>query len=86
MDNADSWSRRELEDHEYPEPDELDDDSSETVSCRKCGAEVYEDAEKCPRCGEYITAGSQLWSNRSWWWVLLGALGIAAVVLSCMLV
>jgi uncharacterized paraquat-inducible protein A len=86
MGSADSWSRRDLQDHEYPEPDDADDDASETVPCPKCGAEVYEEAEQCPRCGEYITAGSQLWSNRSWWWIILGGLGIAAVLASCLLI
>lgn len=85
MDSDDTWSRRELEDHEYPEPDDQDDDSPETAPCPHCGAEIHEDAEQCPRCGEYVTGGSRLWSNRSWWWVLLGTLGIAAVVMSCML-
>ena len=85
MGNPDAWSRRELEDHEYPEPDDSDDDSSETVPCPKCGADVYEDAEQCPRCGEYITAGAHLWSGRSWWWIVLSSLGIAAVIASCVM-
>ncbi len=33
------------------------DDESETVACPHCGADVYEDADRCPRCGEWITAG-----------------------------
>jgi len=34
-----------------------DDDQSETVACTHCGADVYEDADRCPHCGEWITAG-----------------------------
>lgn len=31
-----------------------DDPSDATVECSYCGAEVYEDAERCPRCGNYL--------------------------------
>jgi hypothetical protein len=33
-----------------------DDDEAETVPCPHCGAEVYENAEQCPRCGKYLSA------------------------------
>ena len=32
-----------------------DDAPAETVPCPECGAEVYEDAEQCVSCGEWIT-------------------------------
>lgn len=40
-----------------PPDGEFEDDSerSETVVCPACGADVYEDAEKCPLCGDWIT-------------------------------
>ena len=71
----------ELEDDEYPdEPD--DDNETETAFCPKCGAEVYEDAVRCPVCEAYITptSGSRLWTGRSVWWIVLGALGVAATI------
>ena len=59
-------------------------DESETVPCPECDAEVYEDAEQCPICGSYIihssSARQYLWKNRPLWWIVLGALGIVAVV------
>ena len=81
----------ELEDNEYPDEDDFDDDdfndddfnddeSTETVPCPECGAEVYEDAVCCPVCGTYITADNSIWSGRPGWWILLGLLGILAVV------
>ncbi len=78
-----SWFEQpgdELEDHEYP--DEYDDDGdSETYPCPECGAEVYEDAEMCPSCGQFITPGARRqWTGRSTWWLLLGLLGIGAVL------
>ncbi len=70
----------ELNDWEYPDEDDHDD-LSETCPCPNCGADVYEDAEQCPVCGQYITPGGRnLWSGRSSWWVLLGLLGVGAVL------
>jgi hypothetical protein len=63
-------------------PDEPDDDFSETVPCRECGAEVYEDAEQCPRCGTYLTHSSSVLAGRPIWWIVLGMLGFVAAVLA----
>jgi ribosomal protein S27AE len=35
-----------------PEDDEIDETLAE---CPKCGASVYDDIEKCPHCGEWIS-------------------------------
>ena len=64
-----------------PEDDYLDDDSSETVPCPDCRAEIYEAAEQCPYCGNYVVHRSDVWSGRSRWWIVLGLLGILAVIL-----
>jgi hypothetical protein len=76
----------------FEEPDdELDDDVSAnqddddwtpTVPCPQCGAEVYEDAVRCPACGSYVIHDTRVWSGRSGWWILLGLLGIVAVILA----
>ena len=69
-----------------PDLDELDDDwdegedESDVVPCPECGAEVYEDAEQCPACGQYIVHGTSPWRGRPRWWILLGLAGIAAVL------
>ena len=71
----------ELDDFEYPdENDGLDDDGAETLPCPECGSQIYEEAEQCPICGAYVTFDRALWTNRPWWWILLGLLGMAAVV------
>ena len=59
-----------------------DDDASETVSCPHCGAEIYEDSERCPQCGEYVTSDTSAWSGRPIWWIVLGLMGVAAVILA----
>lgn len=28
---------------------------SEAAPCPECGADVYEDADRCPKCGRYIS-------------------------------
>ncbi|MEC9094574.1 MAG: hypothetical protein VX438_17830 [Planctomycetota bacterium] len=40
------------------EVNELDDwDESTTLDCPNCGEQVYEDAEQCPLCQQYIVPG-----------------------------
>ena len=48
------------EDPEGPSEDDLaedDDEETATVPCPHCGADVYEWAERCPRCGDWIVPG-----------------------------
>ena len=58
------------------------EDDTDTVSCPECGSEVYEDALYCPTCGSYITIETSAWQGKPWWWVVLGVLGISAVIWS----
>ncbi|MBQ17035.1 MAG: hypothetical protein CMJ65_07920 [Planctomycetaceae bacterium] len=70
-------------DDSYPESGEesWDDDSPTiTVDCRQCGAAVYEDAEQCPSCGEWIVSNHSPWQGRSAWWIVLGGLGVVATI------
>ena len=82
-----------VEDDWYDEGwnDEYQDDEahdltaeSETVECPECGADVYEDTERCPVCGNYIVHSSSgyLWNDRPTWWIVIGFLGILAVVVA----
>jgi len=67
---------------EFGETDELDDDDeTSTLRCPECGADVYEDAVRCPVCGNYITHSTSVWHGRPGWWVLLGLLGVVALIL-----
>ena len=72
----------ELRDDEFPDDGQHDDDLSAALPCPECGAEVYEDAVQCPRCGAYLTHDTNIWSGRPVWWILLGILGILAVILA----
>ena len=44
-----------------------DDDQTYTVACPNCGHDVYEDAEKCPHCGEYIVATAGPFASKPVW-------------------
>ncbi len=57
-----------LEDAEYPDFDEIDDE--ETIPCPYCREPLYEDAERCPSCGQYISSVDA--PRRQPWWVVLG--------------
>jgi hypothetical protein len=72
---------RPLEDWEYPEPDDDDEeDVSENLFCPECGNPVYEEAEQCPYCGEYITHSTSPLAGRSALYIAMIFLGIVAVI------
>ena len=69
-------------DDEREEYDDLDgDDESLTLPCPECGADVFEDAVQCPVCGNYITHSTSVWQGRPGWWIVLGLLGVVALIL-----
>lgn len=72
---GDDWDDDDLVD------DEVDDDAVETLPCPHCGAEIYEETERCPVCGEYVTFRTSVWSGRPVWWIVLGLIGLVAAVL-----
>ena len=78
-DRYDSYD--DLGDLEYPDESDDHDDEAALVDCPECGGAIYEEAEQCPLCGAYVTHRSSLWTGRSLWWIVLGVLGIAAVIL-----
>lgn len=59
---------------------EEDDDDEAVVACPNCRAEVYEDAERCPACGEWITTPTHPLAGRPSWFVVLGVIGIVATI------
>ena len=70
-------------DDEYDPVDEYGpDDPSSTTGCIQCGCEIYDDASRCPLCGEYQVGDRSLtaWEGRPLWWKVGGLLGIIAVL------
>ena len=77
------WDEEDWSEDDRP----ADDGTPETVPCPACGAEVYEDAERCPACGDWIThrrTGAAAFTGpsgvRPLWWVVLGVAGVLATV------
>lgn len=62
-------------------PDDSDD-AAETIPCPSCGADIYEEAEQCPKCGDYVVHGTSPWNDKPVWWMLLGLAGAVAVILA----
>lgn len=63
--------------------DEVTDDgeSVDTRTCPACGASVYEHADVCPKCGEYLSDDNTGRSRKPWWIVLAALLVLSAFVL-----
>ncbi len=62
-------------------PDELDNELETGVRpCPSCGEEIYEEAEQCPLCGEYIVRTNSAFADKPMWWVILGLIGMVAVI------
>lgn len=59
---------------------EYDDDEPEYLPCPNCGAEIQEDSVRCPICDTYITFSTSMWQGKSLWWIVLGLLGMVAVI------
>jgi hypothetical protein len=68
----------EWDDEEWPD----DDDSSETVPCPHCGAEMYEDSIHCPVCGEYVTHSTSPMAGWPMWFAILGLVGVIALIVA----
>jgi len=77
----DDWDDDDDDDDEF-EDDFEDDDPAAWYECPLCGADVYEEADVCPACGDYITPKLVSRSDaRPKWYMFLGLAGILAVVL-----
>ena len=69
----------ELDPREFPEPDAADDGSAGTRPCPRCRAPVYEEAERCPYCGNSL-GHSTFASARPWWFVVGAILALAVAI------
>jgi len=72
------------DDYDDPEaPDEADQDSHdepETVQCPFCGREVVEEAEICPRCGNFIGSSDDATKRSHRGWVILTAIVLLTAI------
>lgn len=74
------------EEEDWQLPDYGDEsDATEMLPCPHCGAPVYEESQRCPACGDYIVFDSSPLSGRPAWWIILGVLGVTAVIAALVL-
>ena len=77
----------ELYDYEYPDEEddlEFDDPDEYSIRCPHCDQELFDDADYCPRCGDYLLVDSRpptIWRLTS---VVILILIIAAILVSSM--
>ena len=62
------------DDDEDDDPVEPDDETEPTYPCPGCRAQVYEEADACPYCGEYLAWDDAHPHRGRPWWVWAGAI------------
>jgi len=78
---TDDWDDEEFED-DYDEED-FGDEPYGWYECPLCGAEVYDDANLCPTCDEYMVPKLVTRSElKPIWYIFLGMAGILVVLLT----
>ncbi len=55
---------------ESDELDEDEDDSNVSMPCPHCFGTIYDDSERCPHCGLYLSREDRPF--RPPWWILMG--------------
>jgi len=90
-DSYDEWDDddRDWSEHAYDEDrdDEFDgvdedEDDDETVPCPHCRRLVYEDAERCPHCGSYLSREDAPREAKPLWVVATVLVVLAAILLT----
>jgi hypothetical protein len=72
---------------EGPSAEDLDRFGGDTGHCPSCGAEIWDQAEVCPECGEYIVGGTRSrppledWFRRRWMLLIIAAVIVAFLLL-----
>ena len=58
-----------------------DDEESECLECPLCRAQVHEDTQQCPQCGDWITPVYPRTGASGWIWKAAAILVILAMLL-----
>lgn len=82
MPRDDHWSDSDSDQWDDESDDYGPDDESTTTECIKCGCDIYDDAARCPLCGEYQVGERThtIWKGRPLWWIMLALIGICSVI------
>lgn len=72
------------EDEDYMDEDWVDDegdDEDDLLICPSCRAEVHEDTQQCPHCGDWITPAYPSETIKQWIWKIAALLIILSFLL-----
>jgi len=73
-----------VSDDEYAGFDTSPDEQDATIDCPHCGAQIYDNAEQCPKCGTYL-ANEDAPVKLPPLWILLGVAICILIVIAWML-
>lgn len=59
-------------------PDEADEDA--TIPCPHCGVDIYDDAERCPECGRYLSR-EEVGSRQPRWFIIAAVICLIIAIL-----
>jgi hypothetical protein len=48
--------------------------AEDTIPCPHCGKPIYDDAERCPYCENYLSEEEHTQPSRKPWWIIVCAL------------
>lgn len=88
--SASRWNQHEtmaITDEDLFENEWADDGESEAdlLVCPNCRAEVHEDTQKCPVCGDWITPVYPAEAGRKWIWTIAAGIVLLAFLLMAFL-
>ena len=75
-----AWDDDDSDDSDYAGFSTAGEDDDPTLPCPHCGAEVYENAERCPECGKYLSE-EDVPSGPKPLWIIVGVLVCLVIVL-----
>ena len=67
-------------DPEVPLDEDLVDDGDDAVPCPACGHDVYEDADQCTHCGEWIIPSATGAGGLHWVWIAAAVMAAGAMI------
>ena len=73
---ANDWNQTDRDDADFD--DESDD--VETLACPACGEQIYEDAQQCPHCGDWIIPVDARGRSLRLIWIVAALLLIVAMI------
>lgn len=59
--------------------EDWEDDGEPTIPCPYCKHPIYEDAQRCPHCGNYISEEDAPPARKPWW-IIIGVLLVLAIL------